>query len=592
MRLFARKNDQTGQNAENTNSETSSNVATSDSASSDHGAAHYEQFSLTLDLIEADLRTAAGSIASGAGGLRGRIAEQLQKLSEIRNDSQLLRTESDAANENAQCLADAIEELAAASAEIDTQVKQSSALAEEARTVADTANSGVQDLKSAIDDIANVVKLISDVAKQTNLLALNATIEAARAGEAGKGFAVVANEVKSLSVETQKATDVIVANIERLQKSAETSIQAVDRIIEVIGEIRPNFSAVAGSVQQQVSTTQEIGMTARQTAEFVHAVAEKVDAIVNATDQAEQSGSAADAASQDMTVLSSALNHRFTMMVRQSAMGDRRKHDRYPVERKTTLILHGRTVLAKTRDISEGGVLLLPETAEKLQIPASGTVDISGIGPVGVRIVGQSENGLHCAFEKPDATAQAAIRGVIEEIAGEYKAKIDLAQETAALVSQAMERAIAERRLTVEALFDTDYRTIEGTNPVQYETRALRVLDELLPQIQEELFARSARSGMAFCAAVDRNGYLPVHNKIYSKPQNPDDPAWNAANCRNRRIFDDRAGLCAARNTRPFLLQTYPRDMGNGNIIWMSEVDAPILIQGRHWGGFRTAYKL
>ncbi|WP_160777354.1 methyl-accepting chemotaxis protein [Stappia sediminis] len=524
--------------------------------------------------------------------MRGRIAEQLEKLSEIRNDSQLLRTESDAANENARCLADAIEELAAASAEIDTQVKQSSALAEEARTVADTANSGVQDLKTAIDDIANVVKLISDVAKQTNLLALNATIEAARAGEAGKGFAVVASEVKSLSVETQKATDVIVANIERLQKSAETSIQAVDRIIEVIGDIRPNFSAVAGSVQQQVSTTQEIGMTARQTAEFVHAVAEKVDAIVSATDQAEQSGSAAETASQDMTALSAALNRRFTMMVRQSAMGDRRRHDRYPVERKAVLVLHGQTISAKTRDISEGGVLLLPEAETKFQLPASGTVEISGVGRIGVRIVGQSENGLHCAFENPEAAAQSAIRSVIEGIAREARAKIDLAQGFAARVTQAMERAIEQRRLTVDALFDTEYRKIEGTDPVQFETRALKVLDEILPPIQEELFANSAQSGMAFCAAVDRNGYLPVHNKIYSRPQKPDDPAWNAANCRNRRIFDDRAGLCAARNTRPFLLQTYPRDMGNGNIIWMSEVDAPIIIEGRHWGGFRTAYKL
>jgi len=32
--------------------------------------------------------------------------------------------------------------------------------------------------------------------------------------------------------------------------------------------------------------------------------------------------------------------------------------------------------------------------------------------------------------------------------------------------------------------------------------------------------------------------------------------------------------------------------MGGGNIVWMKEVDAPIILQGWHWGGFRTAYKL
>ena len=68
--------------------------------------------------------------------------------------------------------------------------------------------------------------------------------------------------------------------------------------------------------------------------------------------------------------------------------------------------------------------------------------------------------------------------------------------------------------------------------------------------------------------------------------------AWNIANCRNRRIFDDRAGLCAARSARPYLIQSYPRDMGNGVTIWMKEIDVPIRVLGRHWGGFRTAYRL
>jgi methyl-accepting chemotaxis protein len=97
---------------------------------------------------------------------------------------------------------------------------------------------------------------------------------------------------------------------------------------------------------------------------------------------------------------------------------------------------------------------------------------------------------------------------------------------------------------------------------------------------------------MTFCAAVDRNGYLPVHNRKYSFPQRPREQAWNTANSRNRRIFDDRAGLAAARNVRPYIIQVYPRDMGNGITIIMREIDAPIRIFGKHWGGFRSAYKL
>ena len=42
---------------------------------------------------------------------------------------------------------------------------------------------------------------------------------------------------------------------------------------------------------------------------------------------------------------------------------------------------------------------------------------------------------------------------------------------------------------------------------------------------------------------------------------------------------------------RPYLIQNYPRDMGNGVVIMMREIDAPIRVFGKHWGGFRTAYK-
>jgi methyl-accepting chemotaxis protein len=107
---------------------------------------------------------------------------------------------------------------------------------------------------------------------------------------------------------------------------------------------------------------------------------------------------------------------------------------------------------------------------------------------------------------------------------------------------------------------------------MQYRTRFLSVLEDVLPPIQETLLASDPR--MTFCAAVDRNGYLPVHNRKYSFPQRPREQAWNTANSRNRRIFDDRAGLAAARNVRPYIIQVYPRDMGNGITIIMREIDA------------------
>lgn len=161
-------------------------------------------------------------------------------------------------------------------------------------------------------------------------------------------------------------------------------------------------------------------------------------------------------------------------------------------------------------------------------------------------------------------------------------------QDIAGQISQALTKAVESRRISLSDLFDENYRPIEGSDPVQYTTRFLRLTDQLLPALQEP--ATKIDSRVVFCAAVDRNGYLPTHNKKFSQPPSTD-PEWNMANCRNRRIFDDRVGLKAGRNTQPFLLQVYRRDMGGGNFVMMKDLSAPITINGRHWGGLRLAYK-
>jgi methyl-accepting chemotaxis protein len=155
-------------------------------------------------------------------------------------------------------------------------------------------------------------------------------------------------------------------------------------------------------------------------------------------------------------------------------------------------------------------------------------------------------------------------------------------------IAQGFERAVTDGRLSLEDLLDTHYVPVPGTNPQQVTTRFVLFTDRELPAIQEAMLEFSDK--VVFCAAVDRNGYLPTHNLKYSRPQGAD-PVWNAANCRNRRIFDDRTGLAAGRNTRRFLLQTYRRDMGGGRHVLMKDLSAPITVLGRHWGGLRVGYQ-
>ncbi|MGY6632204.1 MAG: methyl-accepting chemotaxis protein [Alkalilacustris sp.] len=162
-------------------------------------------------------------------------------------------------------------------------------------------------------------------------------------------------------------------------------------------------------------------------------------------------------------------------------------------------------------------------------------------------------------------------------------------QSDAAAIGAALSEAVDRGDIALSDLFSTRYRPIPGTNPAQVLAPFTALTDRLLPPIQEAALELDPR--VVFCAAVDRNGYLPTHNRKFSRPQG-DDPVWNAAHSRNRRIFDDRVGLKAGRNIEPFLLQTYRRDMGGGEFKMMKDLSAPIRVKGRHWGGLRLAYLL
>jgi methyl-accepting chemotaxis protein len=165
---------------------------------------------------------------------------------------------------------------------------------------------------------------------------------------------------------------------------------------------------------------------------------------------------------------------------------------------------------------------------------------------------------------------------------------IRTAVDTAKRISEVFESAIRRGEITEAQLFDERYREIRGTNPPQYMTDYVEFTDRVLPAIQDPLQKSDPR--IVFCVAWARGGYLPTHNPEYRQPQSSD-PAWNAAHCRNRRIFDDRAVKKVAQNTKPFLVQTYRRNMGGGQFVLMKDVSSPIFVNGRHWGAFRIGYR-
>ena len=542
-----------------------------------------------VNALEADLLKAIQGVTQAIAVAAADVAAVEKDLAEIRLHAGELAASGRSASSETLSLASSTEELAATASEIGRAMDHAGKQIDSAVQAAQTASSLITQLSAATAEIVGIVDTISVVARQTNLLALNATIEAARAGDAGRGFAVVAGEVKALSTETAKAADGIRQRIDRLRETAEASTNAVASVVGTVQGVRPVFDTVRNAVGEQNAAIDEVSRLASVTSNSVSKVSDRAGDVDTTSLDASQRANQADQATRAADGLAKALGQRFVTVIRQSEIGDRRQSDRFPVERPATIRIGTDSRASRLIDISSGGVLLTTPEAMRGAPGQRAEVEMRELGSVGVRIVAASAMGLHCAFDHLDAEARNRIQNFLAQVQASYRPRILLAQETARAVEKLIERAVTDGSISREAVFDTDYRLLPGTDPAQYGTAYLSVFEKILPPLLEKTLTSDPT--MAFCLPIDRNGYIPVHNRIYSQPQRANDPIWNAANCRNKRIFDDRAGITAARSTRPFIVQAYARDMGGGKIVMMQEVDAPIRVLGRHWGGLRTAYR-
>ena len=211
-----------------------------------------------IDAFREDAAAVLATVNGSTAALKA-IALALSKSSGETSDraAGALQTSNGAAA-SMTAAAGAAEQLLASIAEINRQINQAADLVSHSVEEAQATNDQIASLNATVQEIGDVVGLIRNIAGQTNLLALNATIEAARAGEAGRGFAVVAQEVKSLAVQTANATEKIAGQIEAVQNSTRFAVEAIRRNTDHMLEIDGYTSAVARSLEQQNSATDEI----------------------------------------------------------------------------------------------------------------------------------------------------------------------------------------------------------------------------------------------------------------------------------------------------------------------------------------------
>jgi len=93
--------------------------------------------------------------------------------------------------------------------------------------------------------------------------------------------------------------------------------------------------------------------------------------------------------------------------------------------------------------------------------------------------------------------------------------------------------------------------------------------------------------GAIYSLVVDSNGYLSTHHAKNQRPLTGNYETDLVGSREKRHYASNPLEIRRAKNTTPFLLQTYIRDTGE----ILNDLSHPIYINGKHWGAFIVGLK-
>ena len=167
---------------------------------------------------------------------------------------------------------------------------------------------------------------------------------------------------------------------------------------------------------------------------------------------------------------------------------------------------------------------------------------------------------------------------------------VELARQKAEEVKALTEAAIADGTLTLEALFDTDLRLIEGSNPPRFTSKLTPWAEQhWQPFIEAVKDSNPEEITSVVCSSL--KGFLPVQLKELSRPPTGD-IAHDTKYCRNGRVIQDPVDIPAKTSEQDYMMAVFRHEGDGHSYKVMRNVYVPLRINGRRWGDFEIAYSV
>jgi methyl-accepting chemotaxis protein len=268
---------------------------------------------------------------------------------------------------------------------------------------------------------------------------------------------------------------------------------------------------------------------------------------------------------------------------------ERRRSMRLPFSAPAQIVVDDLVQQVRTRDIGIGGMLTeRPDDFITAESRAC-RVEIEGLGVAQGEIVAINFSTLSIRFSEQDqSTLLDRLPALMRRLGERNLAALSDVSRMADQLEVALTRALARGVVDASALFSPPSTPIAGSDPQQRRHPAAAALGTILPPVLAQ-FWRPER-GVAYAVAVDRHGYVPVHNPPFALDQKPGEPVFNHNLSRHARIYDDQWTQCAARVANTPFVTVEERDVAPqfGQVV--RAVSAPVTVMNRRWGAARIAW--